>query len=222
MDAISLQAWVVSAMVALAPPGRPTFISAAQESKEQGLTRFNAIAGNITTVALDPKEEPIGGRKFTAALLVSLTFHESAGWRRDVDLDLDRLRLAQSGWQDNGKAWCLGQIELGLKLLPGGGYTSGGATPEGWSGPELIADREKCLRATLHAARRSFASAMALPLLHRLVVYASGGLVSEDGKEKSERRMRLAIKIANKPIQILPQPASLTPSQPPLISVLQP
>jgi len=202
-------------MVALAPPGRPTFITAAKESVEDGKQRYTEIAEVIRRVVQDPSEEPVLSRKFTASLLISLTFHESAGWRRDVDLDIDRLRLAGTGWQDHGRSWCMGQHNLGLKMLPGGGYDSAERTSEGWSGRDLVQDREKCIRATLHAARRSFSSTPGLPLDYRLVIYAAGNATSEDGRNKSERRIRLAKKLNNKPMPAPPAiEVAATPSGP--------
>lgn len=212
MNVSILAAWLLLAMTSLAPPGRRTFIKAADESKEQALARYSQIAEVTAKVALDPNETPIISRKFTASLLLSLTFHESAGWSRDVDLDLARLKTSQSGWQDHGRAWCMGQHNLGLRINPDGSYDSATRTPEGWSGKDLVADREKCIRATLRAARLSFSASKSLPFAERLVVYASGNTLSQDGKDKSVRRIKLAKKLMDRPM----------PAEPALVSLLTP
>jgi hypothetical protein len=190
MATTSIVTILVATMVALSPPGRQSFIPEAQETREIALDRYNSIAQLITEIAYDKSEEPIGSRKFTASLLFSITYHESAGWRRDVDLGLGRARLAKKGWNDAGRSWCLGQLNLGS-----------GVTQEGWTGTELVTDREKCLRATLHAARRSFLSCSRLPMDQRLSVYASGNCDSEAGQIASERRVRFARRIVGKLVE---------------------
>jgi hypothetical protein len=49
-----------------------------------------------------------------------------------------------------------------------------GKTAEGWSGPELIRDRQKCLAAGLHLIRESFTWCKHMALRHRLSGYTSG------------------------------------------------
>lgn len=206
-----IAAWVLAVMTAIAPPGRPQFIREAQESREQAIERYTDIANTIATLAVE--QPPIaGGKAFTTALMVSLTFHESAGFRRDVDLGVGRFRLAGTGWQDFGRSWCLGQFMLGLKTAPDGSPESHLRTPEGWSGPELVADRSKCLKATLNAARRSFSSCTSLPVQHRLSTYAAGSCTSKDGQDKSARRVRFAnVLLGRQPFPKLPknQPPSI-------------
>lgn len=190
-----LIAAIVTLMCLLSPPGRNTFIKEAQETREIALERYARIAEEIVAAATDPSEPSLGGRSATVAVLVSITYHESAGWRRDVDLGLARVRLAAMGWNDHGRAWCLGQVELGLKATPTG-MVSAERTLEGWSGEDLLADRSKCIRATLHIASRSFQTCRALPLSDRLAMYAGGSCEGEDALEKSRRRMQLARKHA--------------------------
>lgn len=195
MNLITLKVWLLAAMIVFSPPGRATFLSVAQESKDSALARYEQIAEVIAQVALDPEEEPIVSRRYTAALLLSLTFHESAGWRRDVDLDIDRVRMGRHGWQDHGRSWCLGQHNLGLRCGPDGKCDSVEKTAEGWSGRDLVEDREKCIRATLHAARKSFGTTQGMPFGERLTVYASGNNESADGKRKSVRRIVFANRV---------------------------
>jgi len=199
--------WILSIMLVLAPPGRETFImlKEAGESKAQAMERYEQIANELGRVVIE--ETPLNGsRAFTAALLVSLTFHESAGWRRDVDLGIARLKLARTGWQDHGRSWCLGQWNGGLKVAADGQPQSVLTTPEGWTGPDLVADRHKCLITTLNAAKRSFASCATLPLDKKLSVYAAGICGSEDGQRKSERRVKFAkVLLGRHPFPELPK-----------------
>jgi hypothetical protein len=112
-----------------------------------------------------------------------------------VDLGLARDRLAAYGWNDHGRAWCLGQVELGLRATPTG-MVSAARTLEGWSGEELLADRNRCIRAVLHIASRSFQTCRTLPLDDRLAMYAGGDCSGDDAIAKSRRRMLLARKHA--------------------------
>ena len=157
--------WLYGLMTVVAPPGRPQFEPAAMESVAQAQERYKGISETIAKVAFDPAEQPIAGtsRSYTAALLLSLSFHES-GFRRDVDLGIGRMKLAKSGWNDHGRSWCMMQINLGTRQVPDtrpgheGSWReeSVAQTEEGWWGTELLEDREKCFRAGLHVIRRTW------------------------------------------------------------------
>ena len=156
--------WLYGIMVLAAPPNRAQFEPAAMESIVQAEERYRGISEAIAKVAFDPAEQPINGsRTFTAALLLSIAFHESS-FRRDVDLGIGRQRLAKSGWNDFGRSWCMMQINLGTKNVPDtrpghkGNWReeSNAQTEDGWWGSELLADREKCFRAGLHVIRRTW------------------------------------------------------------------
>ena len=122
--------WVLTAMVTWAPP-----------RTDADLARYKSIASDIETVAYDPSEEPIvagpDGRARTALLLASTAYDESF-FRADVD--------DGSARGDGGRSVCVMQV-----------WVNEGRTREGWTAPELIADREKCVRAALHIVRGSMA-----------------------------------------------------------------
>jgi hypothetical protein len=81
----------------------------------------------------------------------------------------------------------------------------GETTAEGWTWQELVADREKCFRAGLRIARRSFSACRSLPIEHRLSAYATGscsfpmtdGIVRSTpvGHTKSASRIAVARKL---------------------------
>jgi len=204
-----IAAWLVSLITLGAPPGRPQYEPAARESIVQAEERYQGIAEAIAEVAFNPKETPVSGnRTFTAALLAALAYHES-GFRRDVDLGIGRALLAKSGWNDFGRSWCMMQLQLGAVPLPtelssslskskGWAVThnSHAKTTEGWSGLELLEDRNKCFTAGLHVVQRSIGSCKHLRQLDWLRSYASGNCT--DGASHSALRMRTAIRWARK------------------------
>src|SRR5262249_30979675 len=91
MSAEAMATWLLGIMVAAVAPGRARFPREAVESEADGRSRYTAIARALADVALDPEEKPLfdgpTGRARTAAMLLALSYHESA-WRRDVDLGL--------------------------------------------------------------------------------------------------------------------------------------
>ena len=195
----ALVAWILSTMVALAPPHRPHWEPTAQESYAQADARYLEIAETIVRGAFDPEIQPVftgpSGRQDTAMLVVIWWNHES-GFRRDVDLGLGRKRLARAGWNDYGRSWCMGQINLGRKPRPDPENLgqmieeSASTTPEGWSGRDLCDDRKKCLVATINVMRRSIGACRNLPLNERFSAYAAGNCESEAGKRISRFRMQ--------------------------------
>jgi hypothetical protein len=172
----SLVAWMVGIMMSTAPPGR-AFPAEFVETKEDGAQRYAAIARSIAQVALDPNEEPVFGgelgRVRTAALLLSISYFES-GWRNDVDLGLGGRARG-----DAGRSWCLMQVMVG-----------NGRTAEGWTGLDLVASRERCMRAGLHLVRRSTQACRGRPVDQWLNAYASGRC--EAGVPESRARMSKA------------------------------
>lgn len=187
-------------MVAVAPPGRKLYIPEAQESVKEATARYESIAKDVLEVAWDPQEKPIfpgsRGRSRTAMVLLAVITFESA-FRKDVDLGEGKLSKG-----DGGKSWCLNQINLGvgdangntpnrIVVNIGGGYKFTSNPLEGWSGQDLVQDRQKCFHAALSILRSSFLACSALPLEDRLRQYASGHC--DKGEEASHRRMGLAM-----------------------------
>jgi hypothetical protein len=160
---------LVAAMVGWVP-----LYAQPNESHDEVMDRYESIARDAATVALDPDEAPLfdgpDGRTRTALLMLSVASFES-GYRKRVD--------EGRGRGDNGRSFCLMQIRVGT-----------GATKEGWTGPDLVEDRTRCFRAALHILRKSFGICHSLPVEDRLSAYASGscGL----GTEASRRRVNRA------------------------------
>lgn len=190
----------MSLMVSVAPPGRKLYIPEAQETVEEATTRYEDIARDTAYVVWDPLEKPIfrgsRGRIRTTLVLYAVISYESA-FRKDVDTGEGPMSKG-----DGGKSWCLNQVNLGKKdglgntpyrivVNIGGGYKFTTKPDEGWSGQDLVDDRQKCLHAALAVLRSSFSACSALPIESRLDQYASGHC--DRGEEASQRRMGLAL-----------------------------
>jgi hypothetical protein len=143
-----LAAWLVSAMLAWSPPITKT---------PQETARYESIAKDFATVAMDPSEKPAfegeDGRAKTALLMASIASFES-GYRADVDTGRTR--------GDHGASWCLMQIQVV------------GKTREGYTGEDLTKDRTKCFRVALRIIRDSFAMCKEKSIEDRLAGYTSG------------------------------------------------
>jgi len=156
-----LIAWIMVALMAIAPPatidGRP-------QSPQDATPRYRAVAEAIVRVAYDTSESPSGLGPFArfeeAALLTAIVGTES-GMHPDV--------LAGKKRGDGGRSWCVVQMNIGK-----------GKTVEGWTGPELAADIDKCLKAGLHAARRSIGACRNLSRTSQLSGYTRGSCVEGD------------------------------------------
>jgi len=194
----ALVAWLHALMLWALPPERvaavPT-IEARRETAEARSERYESIARDVVAVVFDPDERPLfagdDGRAKTALTLLGLTRYES-DWHVDVDNGTTR--------GDKGRSWCLGQVLLDAK----GAKT----TAEGWTGPDLVADRRKCLRVVLRMARESFVACRALPVEERLALYARGSCESADGRKLSRTRMALAFALLRRAAP--PKPDALT------------
>lgn len=77
-------------------------------------------------------------------------------------------------------------------LLVGDSYELVSDQTRGFSGQDLVADRELCFTVGLRIIRRSFTACKSLPMLERLSAYASGNC--ENGREASRRRMGAAVR----------------------------
>lgn len=199
----SIIAWMVALIVSVAPVGARPATPEGKETQAETYERYNEIAQDLVTVVYDEKELPLfkgpQGRAKTALLLLAIAKYESS-FRKDVDYG-----LGDKGRGDGGQSWCLGQIKLGHP-------TKEGSTPQrigvnergfwtwdkeaGFSGQDLVNDRQKCFRAMLWMVRTSFAVCGKLykdQPQYFLNLYASGKCVPKTlkGYEASERRMNL-------------------------------
>jgi hypothetical protein len=168
----ALITYLLSAMFAWAPPSDHDYYADRQDTIE----RYESIAKDIASVALDPNEPPLfggpQGRAETALYVTAIAFYESGGFRRDVDAGVGKRSRG-----DGGRSWCIMQINLGE-----------GLTAEQWSGRDLVQDRQKCIRAGLGRIRESYALCRTLPFTDRLSGYTKGRCIEDE--DLSQRRMR--------------------------------
>jgi hypothetical protein len=174
--------WILAMMTGAAPPdnyAKMVQMPGWEETVDQRKARYEEIATAIAEVAFDPNEKPlwtgVEGRSKTAALLVSVAYHESE-FAKDVDVGPCYRVGNRSQRCDGGRAACMLQINVGERK-----------TAEGWTKAELFADRKKCFRAGLSIMRGSFASCASLGQAFLLNSYASGTCAR--GHERSQPRM---------------------------------
>jgi hypothetical protein len=190
-----LIAWILGMMVTVVNPHRTgETIPEARESFAQADERYANIANDIVEASYREDVKPVFagpyGRAKTAMLVASIFYMES-GFRRDVDLGIGRARTRRAGLNDFGRSWCMGQINLGRNAAASalaGEEKSASVTAEGWSGPDLLADRQKCVIATIGLLRSSFGSCAHLPSSQRLAAYAAGTCDSVPGQMASTHR----------------------------------
>jgi hypothetical protein len=155
----SFVSYLVAAMLAWVP----LHAHAPIETRDDAMARYESIARDVASVALDDAEDPLfggsDGRTQTAVLMLAVASFES-GYRKVVDEGIRR--------GDHGRSYCLMQIRVGS-----------GATREGWSGTQLVEDRKLCFRAALHILRASFSVCRKLPVDDRLSAYATGRCIAD-------------------------------------------
>ena len=154
----------MTAMTTWNPPGQH------REGEQAATERYASIAHDVAEVALDSNEDPLfdgeGARAQTALLLTAVASFES-GFRKEVDQGSIR--------GDSGRSWCILQVQVF------------GRTAEQWTGKDLIEDRKRCVRASLHRMHDSFEACKKLPQVHRLSGYTRGRCGPDP---KAEWRMR--------------------------------
>lgn len=189
-------AWMVSFMVAMAPPGRPINIPGGQETEQAALARYHEIAQDIAEVVYDPTVKPAfrgpDGRSQTVAVILSIMFHESS-FMRHVDY-----AIGEKGRGDRGKSWCMMQLNIGDgRTIAWNKVHDRPIRPNdpkkeifwGYTGPELIAERKRCIREGLKIVRLSVYACKPIKF-GELRIYASGSCYK--GMDKSRERMRTA------------------------------
>ena len=77
-------------------------------------------------------------------------------------------------------------------VFVGDGYEITSDQTRGYSGQDLVADRQLCFSAGLRIVRNSFNACSKLPMLERLSAYASGNC--NDGHEASAKRVGTAVR----------------------------
>lgn len=181
-------AWILSAMVSWSPPDRVHTTPDAVETADSAQTRYEEIAKSLTQVAYAEGNTPIFsgsyGRARTAALMVSVAYHES-GFRRDVDLGIGK---AARG--DGGKSHCMMQINLGLNRVST--VLLENLLGQPWSANDLVEDRTKCFQTGYAVLYKSFSACKSLPFEYRMAIYASG--TCYNGHYDSAVRVRRAVR----------------------------
>ena len=179
-------AWITSILTALAPVQMDGLKD--HEGPSERTARIESIAADIATVVYDPEENPIfmGPRAREQTAAVVSTFAAEEGMNLAASVDTGK-RMG-----DNGRSYCIMQINVGR-----------GKTPEGWTGSDLIEDRKKCIRAGLHALRRSYWACKKNPERERFAAYASGSC--DKGRDISKRRYDRAMRH----LHLAPPPAEI-------------
>lgn len=198
--------WIVGFMVKHAPPGRKTYYVDAQETKDEALERYHSIARDIIEVVYNPETTPLFGgaygRARTVTVILGIMLFES-GFGRHVDFGVGKFARG-----DNGKSYCLMQMNVGQGRAwsNAGGWNIKKDRPwrygdkaedlvQGASGPEMVADRRKCITEGLRLLKISFHSCRGVPLKEKLLVYASGKCSrSKEAVKGSRLRMTAAVK----------------------------
>jgi hypothetical protein len=171
MSPDALATWVVTVMLSAMPPGKFQAPPDAVEPEAETRPRYERLARALAEVVLDPTERSLyagpDGRRQTALLLLALSYHES-GWRRDIDLGIGK--QPRPGRQ----YWCVMQVGVD------------GKTAEGWTGPDLVSERERCFRAALHRLQQARGSCRAHGPDAWLRSYAAGDC-TRGGKAADQR-----------------------------------
>lgn len=161
---------------------------AQRETRIEGEARYLSIASDFTEVVFAPDFVPLfpgkHGRARTVAL-GSAVAHTESGLRVDVDFG-----LGKEGMGDNGRSFCLFQIQTGKTgIVP-----VGNETMRTWKGRDLVTDRKKCIRAGFEMIRMSLAACRHLenPRDH-LSAYTTGSC--RDNEPESRRKIDLAARI---------------------------
>lgn len=164
-----LSKWILTVLLSIAPTAK---YQTAQESEQVLKARYTSIAEDMAS-AIQNSEPLFTGEDAelkTAALVSSIAFMES-GFRKSVDQG--NLR------GDNGRSWCLMQINLG-----NGRVKIGDETMRSWRGRDLVADRKKCFAVGIETLRLSMSRCTYLPEGGALSVYTSGQCLAHEKSAK--------------------------------------
>lgn len=185
----SIVTWALAFMTVQSPIARHT-----DETPDEVNARFQSIAEDLAEVVFDPQEAPVytgpRGRIQTLSLMESIALYES-GFRKNVDTgEGPRSR------GDAGRSVCLMQIQVGMGKTKPYNRAQGrfardsdldAEVEQGYTAPDLLADRKKCFRVALHMVQQSFTACSGLPISNRLAVYASGSC--DGGWYESQKRV---------------------------------
>ena len=166
----SLEAWILGVLLHIAPNDASR---RKVETDEELNARYQSIAVDMAAVVKESK--PLfsndDNRVATASMLLSIAQFESGGFAKRVD--------EGSKLGDHGKSFCLMQVNTGSFPIAWG--------PEairGWTGRDLVEDRQKCFTAGLEALRISMRHCgkkeKGQPPSSRLNLYVKGNALGMD------------------------------------------
>jgi hypothetical protein len=190
--------WIVSFMISFTPPGGTVNVVEAQETKQEAIIRYESIADDIIEVVYNPDNKPIfdgpQGRTRTVTVMLGIMAMESRFYRH-IDYG-----IGAGSRGDNGRSWCLMQVMAGktgrtanwnyIQDRPPYWNDPIGEIRRGYTGLEMVNNRQLCLSEGLRIAKWSFSKCNKRNILDRLRVYASGSC--KKGGEASAERMKLA------------------------------
>ncbi len=176
-----LRIWLVSIILGNFTPERMHPNDEALQAAH--IEYVNEVVGHIQLIVYDPSHTPWFGGKWAraqeAALVAIISSEETGGYRQEIVTGKKR--------GDNGASWCMMSMNIGR-----------GKTKEGWTGPELIADRQKCLLAGIHAMHRSMNGCRKYGILSGLSIYDTGRCIK--GERISVSRISRALYKVNKDV----------------------
>lgn len=176
-----LQIWLMSIVLSLYPAAKmhPNDSVLQEEYK----AHVGEVATDIIEVVYEPSHKSWFGGKWgraqEAALTTIIAAEESGGFNPDIESGKKR--------GDKGSSWCIMAINIGR-----------GKTIEGWTGPELIADRKKCIKAGVNAIQRSMNYCRKYGMLSGLSVYNTGRCIKNESISVS--RVSRALWLVNKKV----------------------
>ena len=148
-----------------------------REPASERAQRLRATAADAVVAVESADPLPGMSREATLRLVLATAIVESAGLLPEVDRGVHR--------GDRGRSVCLMQINVG-----GGRVQSADPAIAGWMAGDLLADRVKCFRAGLDAARWSMRVCAGLRGGDRLSAYVSGRCIA--GLASARHRWYLA------------------------------
>ena len=162
----TLATWILTVLLSIAPPHKNSKYS--KESEADMKERYISIAKDMS-IAIQNSKPLFQGKDVelrTAALLTSIAFYES-GFKKEVDDGRSR--------GDDGRSWCLMQINIGNNHV-----RVGDDTMRSWTGKDLVKDRQKCLAVGLEMIRLSLNQCSKFKGGSALSAYTTGKCIANE------------------------------------------
>lgn len=176
-----LSIWLASLVFTIFPPTR---IHPNNTDKQEAYkTHVEEVVQDIQEIIYDPNYKPWFTGKWAraqdAALTTIIAAEESGGF--NLEVEAGRVR------GDSGSSWCLMAINIGK-----------GKTADGWTGPDLVSDRKKCLTAGINIMKKSMNACRSSGILSALSAYNTGRCIKNE--RISVSRMSRVVSIVHKNI----------------------